>query len=81
MSSSQKESASGGQPPVDYGYGHGGYGGYGYGYGDEEGTAHRSLQDYLLILRERIWYIIVVFLVVGGLMMLAVREERSPVPD
>ncbi len=64
MSSSQKESVSGGQSPADYGYGHGGYSGYGYGYGDEEGTAHRSLQDYLLILRERIWYIIVVFLVV-----------------
>ncbi|MCC5024566.1 MAG: hypothetical protein J6386_18015 [Candidatus Synoicihabitans palmerolidicus] len=35
-----------------------------YGYGDGDGTAHRSVQDYLLILRERIWYIIVVFLVV-----------------
>ena len=42
----------------------GGYG-YGYGYGDAEGgQAQRTFQDYLLILRERIWYIVVVFLVV-----------------
>ncbi len=52
-----------------YGYNYGGnYSGYsavGYGYGDSgSGTAHRGFQDYLLILRERIWYIIVVFLVV-----------------
>lgn len=42
------------------------YGGYGYpgaGYGDS-GTAQRGLNDYLLILRERIWYVVVVFLVV-----------------
>lgn len=41
------------------------YGGYGYstGYG-EVGTAQRGLNDYLLILRERIWYVVVVFLVV-----------------
>ena len=61
MGSSEKDKGPGGYTPADYGYG--GYG-YGYGYGNEEGTAHRSLQDYLLILRERIWYIIVVFLVV-----------------
>lgn len=36
--------------------------GYGGGYG--EGGAQRSLNDYLLILRERIWYVVVVFLVV-----------------
>lgn len=60
MSSSQKDSGPGGYGQADYGYGYGGYGGY----GEDEGTAHRSIQDYLLILRERIWYIIVVFLVV-----------------
>lgn len=59
MGSSEKDNGPGGYAPADYGYGYGGY-----GYGNEEGTAHRSLQDYLLILRERIWYIIVVFLVV-----------------
>ncbi len=53
-----------------YGYNYGGnYAGYsaiGYGYGEGGGggAAQRSFQDYLLILRERIWYIIVVFLVV-----------------
>src|SRR5476651_82292 len=62
------------QPPEGsgsgYGYNYGGnYAGYsaiGYGYGDGGGggAVQRSLQDYLLILRERIWYVIVVFLVV-----------------
>ena len=52
-----------------YGYNYGGnYAGYStIGYGDGgEGGGHvqRTLQDYLLILRERIWYIVVVFLVV-----------------
>jgi polysaccharide biosynthesis transport protein len=42
-----------------------GYGyGYGYGSGSSEGTAQRTLQDYMLIIRERVWYIVVVFLVV-----------------
>ena len=49
-------------------YGHGGYGhGYGYGYsvpGYGDSSAQRSLNDYLLILRERVWYVVVVFLVV-----------------
>ena len=67
------------QPPASgdagRGYGYGGYSGYsnsgygygyGYGYGDGGGNApaQRTFQDYLLILRERIWYIVVVFLVV-----------------
>lgn len=57
----------------NYGYG-GGYagynagaaGGYGYGYGgdSQENSAQRTIQDYILILRERAWYIVVVFLVV-----------------
>ena len=68
MSSSDKESRGNSGANGDYGNNYGnsygyGYGGYG-GYGESDGTAHRSLQDYLLILRERIWYIIVVFLVV-----------------
>src|SRR5450631_1353984 len=57
------------KPPEGGGYGYnygGNYAGYsaiGYGYG-EGGGVQRNFQDYLLILRERIWYIIVVFLVV-----------------
>ena len=60
------------RPPGDHsyndysqGYAAAGYGyGYGYGGGGGEGGAQRSLSDYLLILRERIWYVVVVFLVV-----------------
>ncbi len=51
----------------NYGGGYAGYSavGYGYGYGDSStGQAQRTFQDYLLIIRERIWYIVVVFLVV-----------------
>jgi capsular exopolysaccharide synthesis family protein len=46
--------------------GYGGYSGYGYGYGNEYGStvAQRNFQTYLLTLRERIWYIVVVFLAV-----------------
>ncbi len=63
MSISDKESRGESEP--NYGYGNGYNSGYGYGgYGDGDSGAHRSFQDYLLILRERIWYIIVVFLVV-----------------
>ncbi|MFZ9746456.1 MAG: GumC family protein [Opitutaceae bacterium] len=53
-----------------YGYSYGGtYAGYSaVGYGDSgesgPGQVQRTFQDYLLILRERIWYIVVVFLVV-----------------
>src|SRR5437763_13217553 len=59
------------QDSSSYGYNYGGnYAGYsavGYGYGEgggSGGNVQRTLQDYLLILRERIWYIVVVFLVV-----------------
>ena len=58
------------QEGAGYGYNYGGnYSGYsavGYGYGDGggAGAVQRSFQDYLLILRERIWYVVVVFLVV-----------------
>jgi polysaccharide biosynthesis transport protein len=56
-----------GSAPADYGSNNTGYGGYGYGYpgsGYGESSAQRSLNDYLLILRERVWYVVVVFLVV-----------------
>ena len=72
-SNSPKKSSSGGDHGYGYGgsygsygyggYGYGGYGGYGYG-NKKDGALQRTFQDYLLILRERIWYVIVVFLVV-----------------
>ena len=66
-SDSEKSPREGGS----YGYGAGNYAGYsavgyGYGYGGEgeTNTVQRTFQDYLLIVRERIWYIVVVFLVI-----------------
>lgn len=61
-------SGSGGNSGYGYNYG-GGYSGYsevGYGYNGDAtgGQVQRTFQDYVLILRERIWYIVVVFLVV-----------------
>jgi polysaccharide biosynthesis transport protein len=48
-----------------YGGNYGSYGGYGYGGGPSaDSTVQRSFQDYVLILRERVWYIVVVFLLV-----------------
>ena len=53
-----------------YRYGGGNYGNYGnYGYGtygqnaDEQGP-QRTLKDYVFIIRERIWYLIIVFLII-----------------
>lgn len=67
-----------GGPDPGYGYGYGGggygYGGGGYGYGGYgaggyggyggEGGPQRSLKDYLLMFRERIWYFIVAFFII-----------------
>jgi len=51
-----------GHSPGEYGYeGYAGYNPAGYG---AENAVQRGFRDYALILRERIWYIIVVFLVV-----------------
>lgn len=61
MEPTHKSNLSQGAPSAEYGYG--GYAGYSAIEGSE-GHLGRSFQDYLLILRERIWYIIVVFLVV-----------------
>ena len=63
-----KQPQDGGGYRYNYGGSYAGYSAIGYGYGDggEGGGGHaqRTFQDYLLILRERIWYIVVVFLVV-----------------
>src|SRR5882672_6746116 len=64
----KQEGSSGSGSGYGYNYGgsYAGYsaGGYGYGEGGGGGSVQRTFQDYLLILRERIWYVVVVFLVV-----------------
>ncbi|WP_269539630.1 GumC family protein [Cerasicoccus fimbriatus] len=48
-------------------YGGGYYYGYGYnygGYGGNEQGPSRSIKDYLVILRERIWYLVVTFFII-----------------
>ena len=57
MDSNFKQQSQGNQGSGDYGYG--GYAGYG-----GEHAVQRGFRDYTLILRERIWYVVVVFLVV-----------------
>jgi len=58
------------------GYGQGGYGGYYYGYGygayptGGEPSQTRSIRDYLVILRERIWYLLLTFFVIFGAFVL-----------
>jgi succinoglycan biosynthesis transport protein ExoP len=56
----EKVQSSGEGYPAYYGGGQGGYGVLGQG----ESQMHRSMQDYLLILRERVWYIVLVFALV-----------------
>jgi succinoglycan biosynthesis transport protein ExoP len=53
-----KGSGSGAYPYTYYGNNYGGYG------NGAETTVQRGFQDYMLILRERVWYIVVVFLLV-----------------
>ncbi len=62
MDSEDKQTQSGG----GYGYSanYAGYSASGYGYEDAASQAHRTIKDYVLILRERIWYVVVVFLVI-----------------
>jgi polysaccharide biosynthesis transport protein len=63
MDSNLKHSGKTSQGQGEYGY-TGSYAGYSaVGYGAEN-SVQRGFRDYTLILRERIWYIIVVFLVV-----------------
>src|SRR4051812_30608810 len=65
--SASKQTHEGGGYGYTYGSGYAGYSATGYGYGDGDAagnTVQRTLHDYILILRERIWYIVVVFLVV-----------------
>ena len=53
--------------PYGYGAQDSPYGYRGYGYGDTRGTiVEKTIQDYLLVLRERIWYIVLAFLVISA---------------
>jgi len=62
MDLNSKHQSQANHGPGEYGYeGYAGYNPAGYG---GENSVQRSFRDYALILRERIWYIIVVFLVV-----------------
>jgi succinoglycan biosynthesis transport protein ExoP len=58
--------SSGGSGYGSYGTGYGsGYGAYGsYGSNTPDTGAQRTLQEYLLILRERVWYIVTTFLLI-----------------
>ena len=47
-----------------YGYGYGGGYGAGSGYGEGGGGPQRSFNDYFLMFRERIWYLIVAFFII-----------------
>lgn len=68
------------------GYGGGAYGGYGYGYGAGQPSAgvgatggaaampNRTFKDYMMILRERIWYIIITFFIIlAGILLYTFR--------
>ena len=62
-------------------YGGGGYGGYYGGYGAKapdmgmgNDVSNRTLRDYMMILRERIWYIIITFFVIfSGILLYTFR--------
>ena len=69
-----------------YGGGYGGYGGYGGSYGGyyggynsknpagEGGVPNRTFRDYMMILRERFWYIIVTFFIIfAGVLLYTFR--------
>lgn len=57
----EKGSGSGAYPYTYYGNN---YGSYGANMGSGDTAVQRGFQDYVLILRERVWYIVVVFLLV-----------------
>src|ERR1700679_630994 len=68
-SEQQRPPGNGGNRRYGYSGAPTGYGaypgyGYGYGYGGAEMNMQRTLKDYVLILRERIWYLVLAFLVV-----------------
>ena len=75
----------GGSDPNSGGYGYGyGYGenyGYGGGPGGEGGgggSSQRSLKDYMLMFRERIWYFIIAFFIIfGGAILYTINSTEQ----
>ena len=77
---------SGGYGGSSYGYGYGGGGGYGgsnygysggYGYGGSGAGPQRSFKDYLLMFRERIWYLIVtLFIIFSGSILYTFNKTK-----
>ena len=68
----------GGYGASNYGYGGSNYG-YGGGYGDGGGGAgpQRSFKDYLLMFRERIWYLIVtLFIIFSGSILYTFNKTK-----
>ncbi len=61
-SKTKTEKGGAAYPYTYYGTSYSGYSAVGYG----EAPVQRSLQDYLLILRERVWYVVLVFLLIFG---------------
>lgn len=57
----EKGTGSGAYPYTYYGNN---YGSYGASMGSGDSAVQRGFQDYVLILRERVWYIVIVFLLV-----------------
>lgn len=83
----KQERPAGGPPQQQAGSGYGGYygsyyygegySGYGYGYGNDDRPQSRNLKDYLLILRERIWWLVVtVFIFFMGTAVYTFNTEK-----
>lgn len=54
------------------------YSGYGYGYGGEGGQSpQKGIKDYLLVLRERIWYVLIGFLLVFSLAVVVTINQTE----
>ncbi len=69
------ESHPGAGYSYNYGYNLSGYGGE---YGGAEGPQGRSIADYLILLRERVWYVVVIFLVVFlGSVLFTMKKTRQ----
>ena len=76
MASGEKEPRDGTGYGYNYGGNYAGYSAVGYGEG-ASAHAQRTFQDYILILRERIWYILVVFFVaVASAVVYTVSDTR-----